>query len=239
LAVMVVRLFYLFPALFSLMRWNLWVLFTLPSIAMTFLLARLTASFGAQGRETGTLEILLTTPVSWWEIVRVQKRIYIEAVRIPAGLLIGMDILMHAKNNAFGPSADPLAALLYFASNTVSTVLFFMSIFWVALYFSLRSNSALHAAGKATLLVTLLPMLGSYIAPLLFRSFLFISLAPYALMMIVSSSLHAGIYVAMILWAKKRITPHGYSTSLPRTRPSLSWVRLPWERVRRVGQDVL
>jgi hypothetical protein len=118
----------------------------------------------------------------------------------------------------------------------VSIVSWFAALFWISLYFALRSKSAMHAAAKAVLWVWLLPLVGAYLLPLLVY---LLGPAPfYMFVSVVSRFMHLAIYLVMILWARKRIIPPNHESQSPTSPLSLSWIRMPWERILRVGEDV-
>jgi hypothetical protein len=226
---------YFFPALNVRMNWGIWLLATLPSLAMNFILARLSSTFITKSRENGTLEILLTTPIKWDEIIQTQRKVFFQTVRLVITVLIVLEVLSFSRIAATGAWQSPGSALLYLIMAPVSIVSWFAALFWMSLYFALRSKSAMHAAAKAVLWVWLLPLVGAYLLPLLVY---LLGPAPfYMFVSVVSRFMHLAIYLMMILWARKRIIPPNYESQSPTSPLSLSWIRMPWERILRVGED--
>jgi hypothetical protein len=145
-------------------EWLNTVVFVTTGLALNFLLkvwfTTETTRQLAEDRKAGTLELLLTTPLSIRQIVRGQSFALQREFLAPLGAILAVEsiFMLGPINEPMGEHERVLWVLLWLAF-MVMLVADLFALFWLALWHALTARNQNHAAGASLTRILLLPYL--------------------------------------------------------------------------------
>ena len=137
----------------------------IPLLLLAFVAAR---SF-AEARREGTMELLLSTPLSTKEIVAAHWRALWRQVAVPFWLVVALFLLFGLAPSAFGTGPQALIRQLAIALSSADRMLRVVAVCWLGLFLGLRMRSTTQAIGYSLLWTIAVPSVVSYLLLLGFR----------------------------------------------------------------------
>jgi ABC-type transport system involved in multi-copper enzyme maturation permease subunit len=182
----------------------------IPLLLLTFVAAR---SF-AEARREGTMELLLSTPLSPKAIVDGHWRALWRQVSVPFWLLVAIGLLIFvvgilstSRFARVGIAPYVLVHLLGFAN----LLLRVLAVCWLSLFLGLRMKSTTQAIGYSLLWTLAVPALGTYIPQLLLTLARPLTLSNLGVQywhwfaLLVPSAFNVAYLVGVAVWARRRL----------------------------------
>lgn len=188
----------------------------LAGMAGMVLLIFLSARTFAEARQTGEMEILLTTPIPDRELVRMlwTRLRSVVLTLVAVALIFDLAAALHQSlNNASGtglPDEFLLFTWLNVFTETLTSALMWSACVWVAMWFGLTSRKTAGAVGKTVGLVPVATTMvtgvgGSLLFGVLMMSTFGTGSQPMWLHPLLMALMTGGAYVGWIVWAQRRL----------------------------------
>jgi hypothetical protein len=181
-----------------------------PSILLAFAVARQAAGGLAVMQQSGFMEVLLTTPIRLSRIVAGQRSVFWRETRWVLVLVIASEVApwiwQYATLARMNPNVHLHMGLIYGVTNVIQTLVYFVALLWLGMYFGYTKRKTAAAAGWTVLCAMVLPMFASSLFTIVW-----VQLASgvaqwfYYVVSLISFLVSISIYLGLIRWAQIKL----------------------------------